>query len=247
MTTFAKLGIPFPLFEAPSDEASEYVGVSTCLLCNSKRHCFRLGIGDALVLPCPKCATDAFLDADDRVDRTCGSCGTVVVFPSIPKEKEVQVCYDCLRSGKGTINKDTEFGMVSWEQALQGITHGIPGLKTDEFERVLIDAQDEWYGVRVPKEHLFELLRTPTMNNWQDESWLFCCKQPMTYIGEWASVVKSRFDGKIDRSTFDKVFTQDASKEWLWERLSSRKMGSPCLYIYECKKCARFRSTYDMD
>lgn len=46
MTTFAELGIPFPLFEAPTSEASDYVGLSSCRLCEVKsRHCFRLDIG----------------------------------------------------------------------------------------------------------------------------------------------------------------------------------------------------------
>src|SRR4029079_11143641 len=113
----------FPLFEAPTDEASEYVGKSTCVLCgNAKNHCFRLNIGCALALPCPKCKADVFLDAHDRENRPCGECGTDVAFLAIPGKRDVHICYECLRAGKGTISKDTEFGMVSWEQAIQGIT-----------------------------------------------------------------------------------------------------------------------------
>src|SRR5579885_3919248 len=95
----------------------------------------------------------------------CRACGSAVPFPaSLEKVKDIRICYDCLRAGRGAITKSTEFGMVSWEQAFRGVTHGLPGLETTEFERVLIDPEDDWYGVRVPHEHLFELLRTPGLN-----------------------------------------------------------------------------------
>lgn len=153
-----------------------------------------------------------------------------------------------LRAGRGAITKSTEFGMVSWEQAFQGVTHGMPGLETSEFERVLVDAEEDWYGVRVPQEHLFELLRTPGFNTWQDETWLFCCKRPMTYLGEWASVLKVQFQGTEARAVFDSVFDpDDDSKEWVWERLSGRKWDTVCVYVFHCKTCNRFKSTRDMD
>jgi hypothetical protein len=59
MATFAELGIPFHLFESPTSEACDYVGPATCRLCGVReRHCFELGIGDALMLPCPACGVD---------------------------------------------------------------------------------------------------------------------------------------------------------------------------------------------
>jgi uncharacterized protein CbrC (UPF0167 family) len=249
MTTFAELGVPFPLFEAPTSEASEYVGRSSCRLCDVRgRHCFRLDIGCAVVLPCPACGVENGLDAHDRPDISCRSCGLTVAFPeSLKKMKDIHICYDCLRAGRGAITKSTEFGMVSWEQAFQGVTHGMPGLETSEFERVLIDAAEDWYGVRVPQEHLFELLRTPGFNTWQDETWLFCCKRPMTYVGEWASVLKVQFPGAEPRAVFDSVFDPDDSKEWVWERLSCRKWDTICVYVFHCKTCDRFKSTWDMD
>ena len=64
MTTFAELGVPFPLFEAPTSEASEYVQRSTCGLCGGGgRHCFRLHIGCAVIVPCPSCGVENGLDA----------------------------------------------------------------------------------------------------------------------------------------------------------------------------------------
>jgi hypothetical protein len=37
MTTFADLGIPFPLFEAPTKEAGDYIGLSMCSLSAVRR------------------------------------------------------------------------------------------------------------------------------------------------------------------------------------------------------------------
>src|SRR5947209_8323237 len=126
--------------------------------------------------------------------------------------------------------------MVSWEQAFQGITHGLPGLETTEFELVPVDPAEGWYGARVPQEHLFELFRTPSFSTWQDETWLFCCKRPMTYVGEWASVLKSRFRGAEPRAAFDSVFApDDPSKEWVWDRLSRRAWDTVCVYVFRCE------------
>jgi hypothetical protein len=120
--TFAELGIPFSLFEAPSDQAIEYAGVNTCSLCaQSGQHCFLLGIGCYLILDCPNCGTANGLDADDRHDVLCRGCHAAVPFPAIDDD-EIRVCYPCLRSGTAAITKDTELGMVSWEQAIEGVT-----------------------------------------------------------------------------------------------------------------------------
>jgi uncharacterized protein CbrC (UPF0167 family) len=250
MTTFARLGVPFPLFEAPTSEASDYVGLSSCRLCESRhRHCFVLDIGCALIHPCPACGVGNGLDAHDRKDILCRSCGSAVPFPeSLRNKKDIYICYDCLRAGRGAITKDTEYGMVSWEQAFQGITHGVPGLETSEFERVLVDAEEDWYGVRVPQDHLFELVRTPTYGTWQGERWLFCCKRPMTYLGEWANVLKSLHDQEDSRDFFEKVFDPaDESQGWVWERLSARRFDGICVYVFQCKTCDRFRANWDTD
>lgn len=246
MPTFADLGIPFPLFEAPTNEASDYAGLATCRLCGGQdRHCFELGIGDALILPCPACGLENGLDADDGADAPCRSCGSVVPFPEPLKAKrQLLVCYDCLRAGKAAMTKGTEFGMVSWDQAFEGLAHGGPGLRTEEFETVLIDPEEEWYGVRVPGEHLRELLRTPGFHSWQDERWLFCCRRPMTYLGGWCSVMESLrpddprgfFEGRID--------LDHGLKDGVWEGLGS---GDVCLYVYRCRSCARLRATWDTD
>lgn len=246
MPTFADLGIPVPLFEAPTDEASDYAGPATCRLCGGKgQHCFELGIGDALILPCPGCGLENGLDADDRADAPCRSCGSSVPFPErLKAKKQLLVCYNCIRAGKAAMTKSTEFVMDSWDQAFRGITGGVPGLRTDQVEMVLLDPDEAWYGVRVPSEHLWELLSTPGFHSWQDECWLFCCRRPMTYLGGWRSVMESLrpsdprayFDGLID--------PDDGPVDRLWEGVES---GSVSLYVYHCKSCGRHRATWDTD
>lgn len=246
MPTFADHGIPFPLFEAPTDEASDYAGLATCRLCGrGERHCFELGIGDDLILPCPSCGVEVGLSADGRRDVACRGCGSTVPFPEpLRAKKQLLVCYDCLRTGKAAMTKDTEFGMVSFDQAIEGVTHGVPGLRTDQFEVVPIDPDEDWYGVRVPPEHLLELLRTPGFHSWQGERWLFCCRQPMTYLGGWCNAVQSiRPD---DPSAFyESLFDpDDEARGWGYEGFES---GSPSLYVYRCRSCGRCRATWDCD
>lgn len=80
--TFAQLGIPFPLFEAPTDQAGEYCGLRTCSLCGRAGvHCFELGIGCAVMSDCPACGTATGLDADDREDGACRQCRASVPVP----------------------------------------------------------------------------------------------------------------------------------------------------------------------
>jgi uncharacterized protein CbrC (UPF0167 family) len=246
MPTFAELGIPFPLFEAPTDEASDYVYPIVCRLCGGRdRHGFELGGGDALILPCPACGVENGLRADDRADAHCRSCGLFIPFPEPLKvKKQLFVCDDCLRAGKAAMTKDTEFGLVACDQAFQGVTHGVPGLQTDQFEVVPIDPGEDCSGVRVPSEHLWELLRTPGFHSWQGERWLFCCRRPMIFLGGWCSVMKllrpadprAFFEGLID--------PDDGPVDRVWEGVGS---GDVCLYVYRCPSCGRHRATWDTD
>ena len=244
MPTFADLGIPFPLFEAPTTAASGYAGLATCRLCGGKdRHGFELGIGDALILPCPACNSDNGLDADDRRDVACRSCGSAVPFPGpLKAEKPLLVCYECLRSGRAAMTKGTEFGMVSWDQAFEGHTHGVPGLRTDQFELVPIDPDEDWYGVRLPGEHLWELLRTPGFHSWQGECWLFCCRRPMIYLGGWRDAVEVLRPADPSRFFEGLLDPDDEARRWGYERFES---GSPSLYAYRCGTCGRCRATWD--
>ena len=238
--TFAELGIPFQLFEGLSDQASEYCGVNTCSLCDRKQqHCFRLGIGCAVMFDCPSCGTANGLDADDREDGSCRRCLAAVPFPSIDDE-EIKACYSCLRSGRAAITKDTELGMVSWEQAFEGVTHGVPGLDRSDFE--MDRKEDDWVGVRLPQEVMFELLRMPSYNSIQGERWQFCCRQPMVFIGEWSrEEFSSRAPDGNGQRYFEEV-VQD-SVPGLWEDQLHDITG---VYVFRCSLCDRVTAHWDI-
>jgi hypothetical protein len=98
--TFTDLGIPFALFDAPVSEAAEYKGRGRCSLCSKAAlHCFEAGIGDDVIVPCPRCAAEVGLDADARSGGTCPACGAGVGFPDLG-DSTVLACYRCLRSGR---------------------------------------------------------------------------------------------------------------------------------------------------
>ena len=238
--TFAQLGIPFVLFEGPSDQAIEYCGVGTCSLCGSKRqHCFRLDIGCAVMRECPNCGTVNGLDANDREDCSCRQCENAVPFPDLG-EAEIKTCYACLRSGKAAITKDTELGMVSWEQAFEGVTHGIPGLNRSDFE--MVAKEDDWVGAKLPQETMFELLRMPRYSSIQGERWQFCCREPMVFLGEWSrdEFAKRAPDGD-GRRLFEEI-VQD-TVPGLWEDQLHDITG---VYVFKCKSCGRLTAHWDI-
>lgn len=238
--TFAELGIPFPLFDGPTDQAVEYGGVGTCSLCGGRRqHCFRLGIGCAVMRPCSACGTENGLDADDREDGSCRHCQAAVPFPNLGDD-ELKACYSCLRSGKAAITKDTELGMVSWEQAFVGVTHGLPGLNRTDFE--LVPKEDDWVGARLPQAMMFELLRTPTYNSIQGERWQFCCRQPMVFVGEWTREEFARRDPDGDCRRYFEEVVQD-TVPGLWE---DRLHDITGVYVFRCPSCERVTANWDL-
>lgn len=239
-TTFEQLGVPFPLFEALTEEACEFVGRKQCSLCRRQgQNCFRLGIGCAVIIPCSKCGSLNGLDADDREDSSCRSCGTLIPFPKLTDE-EIVVCYDCLRLGKAAITKDTELGMVSWEQAFDGITNGIPGLNRPEFE--MVPLEDDCVGVRLPQKVMFELLRTPTYSTIQGDRWLFCCQAPMICLGEWSRDEFSKRAPDGDGQKFFNEIVQDVMPG-LWEDALHDVTG---VYVFRCSMCDALKAHWDL-
>src|SRR5438445_2240821 len=127
MATFADLDIPFPLFEAPIETCPDYVGPQHCCVSGqSKDHCFRLGVGSWVKIACPSCGGDLFLSpiADSFRTTTCRHCGEPTPPPLAEKDKAF-ASYEVLRHGFAGYTKDSDFGMISWEQMESGWTHGI--------------------------------------------------------------------------------------------------------------------------
>jgi uncharacterized protein CbrC (UPF0167 family) len=238
--TFTELGIPFPLFEAPVDDASEYCGVGACSLCGAAgRHCFELGIGCAVMCACPSCGTENGLDADDWAAVACRQCEANVPFPALGKG-EIRVCYECLRAGKAAIAKGTELGMISSDQAFEGVTNGIPGLDRDDFE--MVSQGDDWVAVRLPQAIMWELLRTPTYSTIQDDCWQFCCRQPMVFLGQWSRKQFSRRAPDGDgRRLFDAIVQEPI--KGLWEDELHDETG---IYAFRCNSCGRLTAHWDL-
>jgi uncharacterized protein CbrC (UPF0167 family) len=238
--TFHDLGIPFPLFEAPASEADEYRGQRRCSLCHKLGvHCFELGIGAEVVVHCPMCAVESALGAHDRVGRACEGCNAHLDFPNLGRGP-VLACYACIRSGRATLTKNTEFGLIAHQEALQGVTQGVPDLDCPDIEMVPRD--DDWIGVRLPTSMMLELLRTPGYSSIQGETWFFCCKAPMIYVGEWSRQKFSEMapDGN-GRAFFDSV-VQDASGG-LWDDTLGDTTG---IYVFRCAACQKYKAHWDM-
>jgi uncharacterized protein CbrC (UPF0167 family) len=239
-TTFAQLGIPFPLFEAPSEQAFEYCGLETCSLCGKQgQHCFELGIGCALILGCANCGAGNGLDVSDCEDGRCRKCGNPVPFPDVDDDA-LTVCHACLRAGRAALTKDTELGMISWEQAFEGATHGVPGLNHRDFE--MVPREDGWVGARLPQEWMFELLRTPTYISIQGEQWQFCCRRAMVFVGKWNREEFSAHAPDGDgRRLFEEVV--QGCIPGLWEDRLHDVTG---VYVFRCPSCARMRAHWDV-
>ena len=239
--TFADLGVPFPLFEAPVAATSDYAGIANCDLCGtSKQHAFRIDIGGHIKLFCKPCNHEQFVQGDEAFSMCCGKCGTRLMERGSSGEHPV-VCYSCLRAGRASITKDTEFGMVTYEEAQKGITHGLPGLATTMFPTLPND--DGWVRVRIPKEHLKELIRTPGYASWQGDVWLFCCQAPMTFIGEWKAVdFQKRARGGDALKLAKSMVSMDESRYW-----NEVFPDQQHFYVFRCKRCGKLRAHLDMD
>ena len=260
MGSFADLGIPFPLFEAPTKVAAGYRAAATCRLCLAgDRPCFEV---DFLVVDCRGCGSrNGLYLAGLRRPVACRTCAGPIPFPEgfcdeLPagsrRDDQVLACYQCLRAGRAAVVKQTEFGLVGVDEALSGVTGGVPGLKTDQFAAVVLDEnwtdasspgeQDVWSGARVPSEHLWELLGTPTYLGWQGEQWLFCCGEPMTYLGNWPDVI-ARFHPEDPDALFAQIYATTGD-EW---PATARDFEShdPEMYVFRCRRCERLRAHFD--
>lgn len=192
------------------------------------------------MIDCPGCGKLNGLDADDRCSEECHACETEIEFPDINDDEEVRTCYDCLRQGKAAITKGTELGMISWQQALAGKTNGRPGLAHPDFE--LTPAEDGWVMATLPTEIMFELIRTPNYSTWQGECWLFCCKNPMVYIGSWEREQFSQHAPDGNGKAFFEQIVQDI-EPGLWEDRLHDLTG---IYVFQCANCNRITANWDI-
>jgi|WetSurMetagenome_2_1015567.scaffolds.fasta_scaffold07334_3 hypothetical protein len=242
MTTFADLGIPFPLYEAPIETCFSYKREQFCCVAREKRpHCFRLSAGGYIRLTCSTCHGVLFLPpTEDRFrPKACRHCGAPAP-PPVVETDTAYVSYEALRAGAAVITHDTLYGMVSWEQLETGWTHGLPG---GRFENLKTRSDDEgWTEVRLPTEALSELTRTPDFVSCQGSIRLFRDTRPLIYTGEWQ---RQDFDAKapagMDPQDYFRAVVRDADQK-LWEH-----MENVCIYVFRDPQSGDHEAYFDMD
>ncbi len=183
---FKELGIPFRLYAARASSCSRYVGRGRCAVSGrDEEHCFEV---DHLIVKCEKCGGRIVRSEESSA---CDGCGAQSP-PGADQngaDEELIVGYEALADGKAALVIDTEFGMVTPELALRGHTHGVPGLNLEKLggnDFALKPKPDsDWVEAVVPRDLLWELVRTPPYTTWQGECWLFHCSRPMIFVGEF--------------------------------------------------------------
>lgn len=238
MTTFAELGIPFPLYEGKVEQTN-YAGLGICSLCGvSDRHCFHLGVGDFLIEPCPKCSALTGLDAADCLGGTCLYCQTILPFPllhSYTDEGTIRVCHSCLRAGRVAMNRDTEYGPLQWEDAVQGHLGGW----LHSWKR---NGDDVWCSIRLSAGDLWTLLQTPLYDSNQGALWQFCGTTPMTYVGQWMQEDFHQHAPNGDGKAFYQRLVYDKNAPW-----DCVGENTICVYVFRCSKCGGYKVHWDMD
>ena len=210
-TTFADLGIPFPLFTAPVAEAERYHGVATCGVCKAENvRCFRV--------------------YDDEAN-------------------ELLACYECVRTDKTNFGVYTELGSIRGPGCLDAIGIDEGAILAHGFEVLphpLEPNESDWHLVHVPEAITLELARTPEFKTWQGCIWLFCCSQPMVYRGAWKEAEFEEHAGdKPPGVFFDGVVEDVDAKDMSWPPYAPlEECGGP--YVFQCKKCRRYRGYHDM-
>jgi uncharacterized protein CbrC (UPF0167 family) len=174
--------------------------------------------------------------------------GNCVVCGTRADLRFAEVCYPCFRDGKAQNVVDTELGMVTHEDAANGMTHGIPladpsRLSGYELVPHPVDPNvpdEKWYHVRVAPDHLQELIRTPRYHTWQGERWLFCCHRPSAFLGSLPAELIAKPSRPVS----------EAISEWIrapkWDG-TLKAHGSHTYYLFRCLQCGKLRFNDDCD
>jgi hypothetical protein len=266
MATFADLGIEIPLFAGPVDDADGWSGDGACVICGEERPGFALGIGDDVIVTCDSCGSSIAVPADGEAER-CRSCGRSNALDGAVEGGHA--CWRCLRAGRWASTMDTEAGMIRWEDAVRGRTHGVPfaseptvwvvgsggaqeassvagapllaGFPTTE------PNEDGWRSAIIPSEILLELTRTPSYATWQGERWLFHCQRPMRYIGRWG---RSQFNAAAPDGDGEALAAGAAELPLdVWRGLADEPSSSSSVtvYVFRCPECDAVRGHWDVD
>jgi hypothetical protein len=259
VTTFADLGIDFPLFAADVSEATEWSPEGTCAVCGVERAGFLIGIGDYVAVTCESCGTRTYATADGRAE-PCHHCAEPIRLEFAIEEEHG--CWRCLRIGAWASTKDTEVGMVTPIHAAAGETHGRPypqgaiaGTAWSENEDMGTTLAgwpvgppnaDGWRAARVPSGVLNELVRTPGYISWQGDEWLFHCEAAMRYLGLWG---KAAFTRAAQNGSPEELAYQAAGihNEAYADLANVGGESHVCVYMFDCTSCGTLRGHWDCD
>lgn len=202
---------PFPLFAAPLTKAHGHTGAGPCVVCDAS--------------------------VDERI--RLGGSGTVIGRTDVPDD--AAVCVPCLRAGRVAFPRDTEYGLVRWEDAVAGRTQGVPDLRTADGFTLTGPDEEGWVGVEIPSLVLLELVRTPDYVTWQGERWLFCCSSAMVYLGEWTREDVVQHLPADPEAAFLAIF--DGAEPWMWAEIDELSID---FHAFRCRSCDRVRGHTDM-
>lgn len=154
-------------------------------------------------------------------------------------------CYTCFRTDRVRVTQNTELGLVTPEDALAGLTGGVPasldldprGTRSSPSDENDGDADDPFVRFHVDVQPLQELLRTPSYTTWQGESWLFCHAAPMIFLGDRAVVDLDPED--LPAMLAPEVI--DDPEEFLDEVLQQKRF----LYVFRCAHCNERRAHWE--
>ena len=237
--TFAQIGMPFPLFEAPVADATGFEPRGNCAVCGSRDiavfntggefevvacyACLRTGR-----VPCMKDTEFGFVDAEHAAR------GLTHGTPSPPPPA---LGYELVPHSGDSEDEDAPSGDAP-----------CPTYQGEGF--VMWDAGDageRWYSVRIAREHLEELLRTPNYSTWQGEQWQFCCHRPAVFVGAW--VLDDWTRAAAERGVEVPALLQEVLDlrpreaadlaEWLGGD------STVSTYVFRCSTCGKLRAHQD--
>jgi hypothetical protein len=214
---------------------------------------FALSQNDYVVDPCGTCGAPVGLRIgwpDEKPEPSgCELCGATCNWPGERARDKIATCYDCLRGGRAGIGHETELGSVDLGHALRGLTHFArpeiarrEGLETTVLQTYGDGSQS--IGVRLPRDLLIEMSRTPRHMALQREYWPYHCKGFMAYLGRWQQAEFDKQSPGQGREWFGAHISPEEPWEDMWEWLEGDVGRS---YVYQCQSCGRHRVFVDSD
>lgn len=250
----ADFGMPFTLFKGPAAFLSDMKNDAACSLCQARRRLvFALSQNDHILEPCGRCGASVALRLgwpdENPEPSVCERCSFHCDWPTGRPRDTLAVCYECLRGGRAGIAHETEVGDVDLGHALHGLTSGASEeiARREGLETTVLKTYDDGsqsIGMRIPRDLLLEMVRTPRHEALQREYWPYHCKGFMAFLGRWGQEDFENQSPGSGREWFGEHMSADDPWEEMWEWLVGDVGWS---YVYQCQSCGRHRVYVDSD